>query len=127
MVVERANDEFAGRLQGPSGSTQAPASARGGGNLRRSAPKHCSAAAVGRVHESKGGIMNDRTAQRAMPPVTLIGHPNLTIGRSEHIRTVWRAFRASGVGASIYNLQGLPAPPEPAFQELVPHTITKLP
>ena len=71
--------------------------------------------------------MSDAIAPFVVPPVTLIGHPNITMGRGEHIRAVWRAFRAAGITTRIYNLHGQSAPEEPAFQELVPHTITEIP
>ena len=37
--------------------------------------------------------MPDLPATPLLPPVTLVGHPNLTIGRGEHIRAVWRALK----------------------------------
>jgi glycosyltransferase involved in cell wall biosynthesis len=69
----------------------------------------------------------DTPAEPPLPPLTLIGHPNLPIGRGEHIRAVWRAFRAAGVPARVYNLHLRPVPAEPAFQEIVPHYVTDIP
>lgn len=40
----------------------------------------------------------------ALPPVTLIGFPFGSTGRSEHIRAVWRALAAAGVAAKIFDL-----------------------
>jgi glycosyltransferase involved in cell wall biosynthesis len=71
--------------------------------------------------------MNSISSDFAAYPVTLIGHPNLSIGRGEHIRAVWRALRAAGITARVYNLHQRPAPDEPAFQELVAHTVAKIP
>lgn len=70
--------------------------------------------------------MSDATADFAVPAVTLIGHPNMANGRGEHIRAVWRAFRAAGVTARIYNLYRQSAPEEPAFQQLVAHRVAKI-
>gem|GEM_PF-4395495 len=64
--------------------------------------------------------MSHATADFAVPPVTLIGHPNMANGRGEHIRAVWRAFRAAGVTARIYNLYRQSTPNSTPF---VPHTI----
>jgi hypothetical protein len=45
-------------------------------------------------------------ARGELPPVTQIGNPFEAIGRSEHIRTIWRALRAAEVPASIYDVYG---------------------
>ena len=41
-----------------------------------------------------------------LPPITLVGNPFESIGRSEHIRTVWRALAAASVPASIFDVYG---------------------
>ncbi len=41
-----------------------------------------------------------------LPNVTLVGNPFEAIGRSEHIRTIWRALDAASVRASIYDVYG---------------------
>ncbi len=47
-------------------------------------------------------------------------------GRGEHIRAIWRAFRAAGVSPRVYDLHQQRAPDEIAFQALVPHTVSTL-
>jgi glycosyltransferase involved in cell wall biosynthesis len=47
-----------------------------------------------------------------LPPITLIGNPYEAIGRSEHIRTIWRALNAVRVRAGLYDVYG--NIPEPA-------------
>ncbi len=41
-----------------------------------------------------------------LPEVTLVGNPFEAIGRSEHIRTIWRALNTASVPASIYDVYG---------------------
>jgi glycosyltransferase involved in cell wall biosynthesis len=71
--------------------------------------------------------MNDPLANLTGPPLTLIGHPRIPIGRGEHIRTIWRAFRAVGVTAHIYDLYRKSAPADPAFDEFAADIVAKLP
>jgi glycosyltransferase involved in cell wall biosynthesis len=47
-----------------------------------------------------------RLIQPGLPSVTLVGNPFEAIGRSEHIRTIWRALEAAAVPASIYDVYG---------------------
>lgn len=42
-------------------------------------------------------------AAHGLPQITLAGNPFEAIGRSEHLRTIWRALRANTVEASIYD------------------------
>ena len=54
-----------------------------------------------------GTMLRGRSRRRvALPAITQIGNPFESIGRSEHIRTVWRALAAAGVPASIYDIYG---------------------
>lgn len=51
-----------------------------------------------------------------LPDVTLIGNPFESIGRSEHIRTIWRALGAACVPASIYDVYGHTPEPDVAAE-----------
>jgi glycosyltransferase involved in cell wall biosynthesis len=48
-----------------------------------------------------------RGATSELPEITLVGNPFEAIGRSEHLRTIWRALQAASVPASIYDVYGL--------------------
>src|SRR4051794_20369468 len=56
---------------------------------------------------------------RQLPKVTLVGNPFDAIGRSEHLRTIWRALRTSAIEASIYDVYG--HAPEPAVAAEMGH------
>ena len=47
-----------------------------------------------------------RSGPSGLPEITLVGNPFESIGRSEHIRTIWRALRAADVRASVYDVYG---------------------
>lgn len=56
-----------------------------------------------------GALFRDvgrRLLPGGLPNVTLVGNPFEAIGRSEHIRTIWRALNAAGVRSSIYDVYG---------------------
>lgn len=48
-----------------------------------------------------------RRATSELPKITLVGNPFEAIGRSEHLRTIWRALQAASVSASIYDVYGM--------------------
>jgi glycosyltransferase involved in cell wall biosynthesis len=41
-----------------------------------------------------------------LPTITLVGNPFESIGRSEHLRTIWRALGTASIQASIYDVYG---------------------
>jgi hypothetical protein len=47
-----------------------------------------------------------------LPRVTLIGNPFEAIGRSEHLRTIWRSLATASVHADIHDVYGMV--PEPS-------------
>ena len=47
-----------------------------------------------------------RRATSELPEITLVGNPFEAIGRSEHLRTIWRALQAASVPVSIYDVYG---------------------
>ena len=44
--------------------------------------------------------------RRRLPVIAQVGNPFESVGRSEHIRTIWRALRAASVRATIYDVYG---------------------
>jgi glycosyltransferase involved in cell wall biosynthesis len=70
---------------------------------------------VGRTLRT-GGL---RLISSGLPPITLIGNPFEAIGRSEHIRTIWRALNAVSVQASVYDLHR--HVPKPEFLAEISH------
>ena len=71
-------------------------------------------------------FQNDRRSSSfSLPNVTLIGNPYEAIGRSEHIRTIWRALNAVNVRAGLYDVYE--KVPEPAvLKEFGPAQISKV-
>ena len=61
-----------------------------------------------------------------LPPVTLLGNPYESIGRSEHIRTIWRALAAAGVPALLYDVYDHVPDPE-AFSEMGHRQVKQIP
>ena len=54
-----------------------------------------------------GGTLRGRGWLRdRAPSITLVGNPFDSIGRSEHLRTIWRAMSAASIAASIYDVYG---------------------
>jgi len=61
----------------------------------------------------------------SLPNITLIGNPYEAIGRSQHIRTIWRALNAVGVRAGLYDVYS--KIPEPAvFAEFGSAQVAKI-
>ena len=52
-----------------------------------------------------------RLLSRGLPKITLIGNPFESIGRSEHLRTIWRSLATASVQADVYDVYGIV--PEP--------------
>jgi glycosyltransferase involved in cell wall biosynthesis len=61
-----------------------------------------------------------------LPPITLIGNLYAATGRSEHMRTIWRALEAAGVRASVYDVFER-APDAEVFAELGHRQVKKIP
>jgi glycosyltransferase involved in cell wall biosynthesis len=66
-----------------------------------------------------------RLLSSELPPITLLGNPYEAIGRSEHIRTIWRALNVAGVPASIYDVYDR-APDAEAFAEMGHRQVDKI-
>ena len=49
-------------------------------------------------------------AIRKLPPITLVGHPLVTIGMGQHFRSVFRALNKVCVSASVLDLYGVDRP-----------------
>ena len=62
----------------------------------------------------------------AIPPVTLVGFPFAVTGRAEHVRAMWRAFRAAGIAASLHDISGGPVPDGATFTQLAAALSPKL-
>lgn len=55
--------------------------------------------------------------RRRLPIIAQVGNPFESIGRSEHIRTFWRALRAASVQATVYDVYGR-VPEDSVFAEM---------
>lgn len=73
---------------------------------------------VAHIRQFIGRLFSSR-----LPKVTLIGNPFESIGRSEHLRTIWRSLAAASVQADVYDVYGVV--PEPTVLAELGHRQVK--
>jgi glycosyltransferase involved in cell wall biosynthesis len=66
-----------------------------------------------------------RLTPSGLPDITLIGNPFEAIGRSEHIRTIWRALNAAAIRSSVYDVYGH-VPEAEVAAELGPYQVDEV-